>query len=190
MNKKEIIAELLLKAKRTLGAKDLSEEYITFVVNKCEKFGVEGVRIALEKWVEKNKFMPKPAEVISECKFWEDKDKKRMSLSPSETRCKYFSADEHPVSKSMCQKKDIPDDDVHMSNLQYGMTLCRWHSECQHAKIFPNSSIARFVKIHLKNMIKFHFRGGSDASDEHKGLNFDVLAKINTSVAGEVANRR
>ena len=188
MTKVEII-NLLKKTKRVLLiTKDLGEDYYDTTARKCEKFGVEGVRAALENWIVKNKFMPRTSELIDECQNQKNFYDSKTPTSPRDSICKYFYAEEHEISRSLCQKNKIDDEDVFISNLQFGKTLCAWHYQCAYAKKHPCSTIAQFVKIHLKNTRKFQNSGSDGPKYERKGLNDAVFTKMNTNGRGGVRN--
>ena len=183
------IINLLKKTKRVLMInKDFEADYYDTTARKCKKFGVEGVRDALESWVTKHKFMPKTCELIDECKNRNDFFQSKTSVSPSESRCKYFSENEHEISKSLCKKNDIDEDEVVHSNLRFGMTLCNWHTMCAEAKSYPDGVTAKFVKNHLKTMSKFQNSGDDGVKYQHNDAAGSIFTKMNTNIAGDMAS--
>lgn len=180
MNKKIEIINLLKKTKRALGAKEQDDDYYDIAARKCEKFGVECVRDVLEFWVERKIYMPKISELISECKSSESFHESKTQMSLADSICKYYCSSEHEISRRMCQKKFISEDDAFLANLNFGKTLCVWHYQCAYAKAHPRSSIAQFVKNHLKNMKRFYESGSDSVKSSNKGGYSAVLTKINT----------
>ena len=185
------VSELVKKTASRMGMKEPDNEFCKAVWQHCAKHGLETIRDSMISFERKElKYFPKLGEIISKVRQISDYDEK---FSPSDGRCKYHDFNESDLSKKLC-KKNVSADEATVSNLMFEKVLCAWHSQVERGKINPQSTDAKFVALHLRNLAKFEESGDSigqnPSKSSRKGLIDSAFKNINTNARGVVENGR